>query len=110
MFGEIVDGGMQLSEIGKLTNQYWFTIPSKFPFILLDEFVVMPNHIHGIVTIDKPPVSDNVDNAITQQKTATPLPNVLNISKIPGGFAVNKNPMLNDNLWRVMNLYKGRVT
>jgi putative transposase len=53
-FGEIMDGKMQLSEIGKIAGKYWFEIPLHFPFIKLDEFVVMPNHIHGIIIVDKP--------------------------------------------------------
>ena len=52
-FGEVVDGEMQLSGIGKIANTYWHEIPQHFPFVNLDAFVVMPNHVHGIVIIDK---------------------------------------------------------
>ena len=45
---------MQLSEIGELVHQFWLEIPNQFPFIRLDEFVIMPNHVHGILVIDKP--------------------------------------------------------
>jgi putative transposase len=45
---------MQLSEIGKIANQYWNEIPLHFPFVELGEFVVMPNHVHGIIIINKP--------------------------------------------------------
>ena len=44
---------MQLSEIGRLTEKFWWSIPEHFPFVKLDAFVVMPNHIHGILIIDK---------------------------------------------------------
>jgi len=47
---------MAFPEIGRLANSYWNEIPEHFTFIRLDEFVVMPNHIHGIIIIDK---SDN---------------------------------------------------
>ena len=50
---------MQLSEIGRLTEKFWRSIPEHFPFVKLDVFVVMPNHIHGILMIDKP--NDNRD-------------------------------------------------
>jgi REP element-mobilizing transposase RayT len=53
-FGNIVDGKMQLSEIGKLAEKYWHEIPQHFLFVKLDAFVVMPNHVHGIIVIDKP--------------------------------------------------------
>jgi len=57
-FGEIINGKMQLSETGKIANQYWSEIPEHFSFVILDEFVVMPNHIHGIIVIDKPGNND----------------------------------------------------
>jgi REP element-mobilizing transposase RayT len=53
-FGEIENQKMQLSEIGKMAEKYWYEIPAHFPFAKLDAFVVMPNHIHGIIIIDKP--------------------------------------------------------
>lgn len=53
-FGEIANGQMILSEIGILAYKYWNEIPEHFPFVNLDEFVVMPNHVHGIIIIDKP--------------------------------------------------------
>lgn len=57
-FGEIINGNMQLSETGKIVHQYWMEIPEHFSFVILDEFVVMPNHIHGIIVIDKPGNND----------------------------------------------------
>ena len=42
---------MILSPIGKLANQIWKKIPEHFPNIALDEFIIMPNHIHGIIVI-----------------------------------------------------------
>ncbi|WP_235208107.1 transposase [Saccharicrinis fermentans] len=44
---------MITSKIGELAQKYWFEIPEHFPFVKLDEFVVMPNHIHGIIEIAK---------------------------------------------------------
>ncbi len=52
-FGEIVGGVMQFSEIGQMAEKFWHEIPQHFPFVELDAFVVMPNHIHGIITIAK---------------------------------------------------------
>lgn len=60
-FGEIVANKMCLNEIGNLANQYWLEIPNHFPYIELENFVVMPNHIHGILIINK-----NMDNATLQ--------------------------------------------
>ena len=52
-FGEISGGNMQLSPIGEFAQQCWDEIPIHFPFVELGAFVVMPNHIHGIIIINK---------------------------------------------------------
>jgi putative transposase len=50
-FGEIQNNEMNLTEIGQLANQFWKEIPEHFPCIELGNFVIMPNHVHGILTI-----------------------------------------------------------
>ena len=44
----------QASLIGNIANEYWQQIPLHFPFIELDEFIIMPNHLHGILFFNKP--------------------------------------------------------
>jgi REP element-mobilizing transposase RayT len=51
LFGEIVGGAMQLNPYGQVVEDCWQAIPEHFPRIALDVFVVMPNHIHGILLI-----------------------------------------------------------
>lgn len=51
-FGEISNGEMIFSEIGEMANKYWLEIPEHFPFVVLDEFIIMPNHVHGIIIIN----------------------------------------------------------
>ncbi|MCI1265576.1 MAG: hypothetical protein LKG19_03305, partial [Saprospiraceae bacterium] len=63
-FGEIVDGEMQLNDIGKIAEQYWLEISNHFSFIELGNFVVMPNHIHGILIINKPNSVDGNGNTV----------------------------------------------
>ena len=50
-FGEIANNEMCFSEIGKIVQKYWLEIPNHFPFVMLDEYKIMPNHVHGIVII-----------------------------------------------------------
>jgi putative transposase len=45
---------MVLSDIGKIAHKFWIEIPNHFPFVELGEFVIMPNHVHGIIIINKP--------------------------------------------------------
>jgi putative transposase len=52
LFGEIVDGEMHLNLCGQVVASRWQNIPRHFPCVKLDEFVVMPDHLHGIIVID----------------------------------------------------------
>jgi hypothetical protein len=54
LFGEIVDGIMRLNEMGWIVDRVWNGLPDHYPWIRLDEFIVMPNHIHFIVVILDP--------------------------------------------------------
>jgi REP element-mobilizing transposase RayT len=51
-FGEIRNGIMGLNELGITANQCWLDIPRHFDGVELDEYVVMPNHVHGVIGID----------------------------------------------------------
>jgi REP element-mobilizing transposase RayT len=51
-FGEIINGKMHLSNIGVLANVLWYEIKNHSKNVILDEFVVMPDHIHGIIIIE----------------------------------------------------------
>src|SRR5579864_389043 len=50
-FGVVVNAEMKLSTIGKCAEEQWKAIPSHFKNVTLDEFVVMPNHIHGVIKL-----------------------------------------------------------
>ena len=52
IFGQIVDGAMQLNECGSLVASEWCRTSAIRPQVALDEFVVMPNHFHAIITIE----------------------------------------------------------
>lgn len=51
VLGDVVDGEMRVNEIGALVQDVWQALPERFPDIVLDSFVVMPNHAHGIVML-----------------------------------------------------------
>ena len=52
LFGEIFNNEMILNEAGIVAEKCWSAIPEHFPQVKLEEFVIMPNHIHGIIQID----------------------------------------------------------
>ncbi|HMB23328.1 MAG: transposase [Chloroflexota bacterium] len=51
LFGEVVDGEMRLNKFGLVTKEQWEKLPKRFPNIELGAFVIMPNHMHGIIVI-----------------------------------------------------------
>ncbi|MDH4027699.1 MAG: transposase [Nitrospirota bacterium] len=52
LFGEIIEGEMLTSERGEIVHGCWTDITKHFNDIELDEFILMPNHIHGIIIIN----------------------------------------------------------
>ena len=53
LFGRIHHGVMHLNEYGKIAHKTWAHLSDSFPSIRLDAFVIMPNHIHGIIILKK---------------------------------------------------------
>ena len=51
LFGEIVDGVMKLNVIGKIVSGKWQWLETQYEYVELGEWVVMPNHFHGILVI-----------------------------------------------------------
>jgi len=51
-FGAVINRRMQLNDLGEIACNCWQQIPSHFPNVGLDEFIVMPNHVHGIIVIN----------------------------------------------------------
>lgn len=58
---------LRLTQIGKIANDFWQEIPKHYPFVELDEFVVMPNHLHGILFFNRPEKSDWTENKFGSQ-------------------------------------------
>jgi putative transposase len=75
-FGEIVNSKMELSDVGKIATKCWKQIPEHFPFVVLDEFVVMPNHVHGIIIINKKDL-----NCFNSQQTYVSAQNLAHLHK-----------------------------
>ena len=51
LFGEIVNGDMRLNEAGRIVADSWAWLAEQYDHVSLDEYVVMPNHAHGIIVI-----------------------------------------------------------
>jgi putative transposase len=66
LFGEIVDGRMQVNALGRIVQKCWDEIPVHFPNTTIDAFCVMPNHIHGILFIHNDPCRGTIYRAPTK--------------------------------------------
>jgi len=107
-----------LSELGKIAYTHWLEIPQKFPFTRLGEFVIMPNHVHGIIILQKDQVKETIQTDSTSIiNTDTDQNNIedsqfdeVKSIRIKGGITGNHNPMLHNSLSRVMRWYTGRVS
>ena len=98
LFGDIVGENTEAlfnpNELGALANFFWLEIIKQFPFVELGNFVIMPNHIHGIIIIKK---STDIKGITVQDQ-----------SLFSGVIAENNNPMMQDNVSRIIRWYKGR--
>ena len=54
LFGRINGGQLEINSSGLMVEKWWQKVPSKFNSVCLGDFVVMPNHFHGILTIEQP--------------------------------------------------------
>jgi REP-associated tyrosine transposase len=72
LLGCVEDGALILSEIGKIVEKYWLEIPEHFPGVRLDEYVIMPNHVHGLIEI----ITDVGADSLVGAENLQPLRNV----------------------------------
>jgi REP element-mobilizing transposase RayT len=124
-FGEVADKKMILNSVGVLAEEYWIEILKQFPYVELGNFQLMPNHMHGILIIDKSVVAtvetrfiaSDLDGIIEDERSKdnaqrgeTRLITSVSMDNRIGGFAGENNPMLADNISRIIRWYKGRCT
>ena len=59
LLGDIVEGKMHLSEAGRLAQVAWEGLPHHYPHVQIDVWVIMPNHMHGIVILTEAQATDD---------------------------------------------------
>ena len=102
LFGEIADGEMRLNDAGRLVTAIWGSLPQRYQGLEVDAFVVMPNHLHGIVVIHDPVGAIHESPAFeSDMKTwairESPLQNRRNmtLSKVVGYLKMNTSKGIN---------------
>ena len=90
LFGSITDGKMSTNDFGRAVKQCWNTIPFHFPHATLDEFIVMPNHIHGIIALQEKdlPYKVSSDGAVGAKNFSPPRGTSRTIGSIVRGFKI----------------------
>ena len=73
LFGTVADGEMYLSAAGVAVWRCWERLVTHFPQVSLDSFVVMPNHLHGIVIIDNSVLAEVANASECRARHAVPL-------------------------------------
>lgn len=120
-FGEVVHDEVKLNDIWKIVESVWLEIPDHFSNIELDEFVIMPNHLHGILYIVETSIYgvsnkrlDTMNNdlhAMNRVSTDASLQTINRASTVWWWVVWNKNVMLNKNsLWYVVRWFKWSVS
>ena len=99
-FGDVINSQVQLSVIGKIADQFWADIPNHFADVYLDAYVIMPNHVHGILIIDR---SHNYHTPLPPTHVET-----LHATSLPPNMS-NISPKTN-SLGAIIRSYKSAVT
>ncbi|MBL8098719.1 MAG: hypothetical protein JNK81_06030 [Anaerolineales bacterium] len=74
LFGEIVKEEMKLNNYGRIVDECWREIPKHFQNVELGTYVVMPNHIHGIIVINDENGTTTNSSSFVGARHASPLP------------------------------------
>ncbi|MDC1012519.1 hypothetical protein OAQ04_04720 [Flavobacteriaceae bacterium] len=76
-----VTAKMELNEIGELAQKFWMEIPQHFPFVVLDEFVVMQNHVHEIICVSKSHVETLHATSLPQKRQKNMVGQIIHFPK-----------------------------
>jgi len=63
MFGDVVDNEMVLNGYGRIVGECWRWLSAQYPYVRLDEWVVMPNHLHGVLILGETGVQTSSEPA-----------------------------------------------
>ncbi|MBI1806765.1 MAG: transposase [Ignavibacteria bacterium] len=96
LFGEITDGEMRLNAYGEIVQACWDEIPHRYPHVELNQFIIMPNHLHGIILIH-----DDMKSAVgaiheSPLQTTMMKRRQMLLSKIVGRFKMNSGKRINE--------------
>ena len=89
VFGELTAGTMRLNALGAIASKFWAEIPLHYPNMSVDEYIIMPDHMHGLLSLDHlvdDPRSDLVRSGILRPRGAALDTRMRAISPLAGGI------------------------
>jgi REP element-mobilizing transposase RayT len=89
LLGEIIEGEMQLSDHGKIVRDCWQDLPRHYSGIELDAFVIMPNHVHGVVVLVGAGLPRPYDDEIPSSPKQPTLGQIIGYYKYQSTKAIN---------------------
>jgi REP element-mobilizing transposase RayT len=104
MFGEIENGEIILNGPGKMVERWWFELMNKFVDIKLDEYVIMPNHFHGII------INVGADLRVCPEKTNEKFENIIKRAENSGEHIGILGEHIGSPLHRIAQWFKTMTT
>jgi REP-associated tyrosine transposase len=104
LFGEVVDGRMRINDAGQLAVAQWSELSERFPLLEIDAFVLMPNHVHGILMLSETvgaPLVGAPDGGVARDRAATRCAPTIGdiVGAFKSSFTVNYIKGVKENRW-----------
>lgn len=95
-FGKMVNGRMILNQYGEIVEKCWYWLKKQYQYVQLDEYIVMPNHFHGILVIQRrdrsrPVPTTNINVPITRP---VPAEKIKSLSELIGAFKTTSSKLI----------------
>ncbi|MBU3979223.1 transposase [Patescibacteria group bacterium] len=89
-FGKIENGKMILNEYGKIVKQQWLWLAKQYNYVNLDEFIIMPNHLHGIIVV-------GTGRDLSLRYEMPDKPKIKSLSELMGAFKTTSSKLIHRN-------------
>ena len=99
VFGEICEDTMHINAVGQIAQSMWESLPQRFSTVRLDSFVIMPNHVHGIIELREAEIPPDVASTISHAPAR--------FQAHMGDEAIKK---ANPSLGQIVRTFKGAAT
>ncbi|MGA9398353.1 MAG: transposase [Anaerolineaceae bacterium] len=86
LFGEIAGDMVNLSKVGKIIRNEWLRLEKRFFHIHLDKYIVMPNHVHGIIVFRGRGMAESIENIDKSVERHAPAKGIFG-KPVPGNLA-----------------------